>query len=186
MPGGWEVTGTEGSSGPGGSGPPGTSGGTGGEEPSLPSPGDGLFTAEHTRGRGLGAPEAGGQPGDTPIVNETPGDLGSQYLNLNRFLLLAESRRENADVNGITSVNHRHRGHREGSKFNLILQKLITLSCSFFLTLRTWNTTLKTRETTQMYPSDTEIENIYHIQAQIQFKEWQLMKDDNRLWFINE
>jgi hypothetical protein len=121
---------------------------------------------------------------DKIISSEKPGDLGSLYLDKNRFLLLAESRRDNASFNGLATVNLRFRGHREANKFNLIMQKLVTICASLFLTLRSSNKTLITRESTDMYPTDTEIEELYHIREQITFKEWLLLKDDNKRWYL--
>ena len=66
-----------------------------------------------------------------------------------------------------------------------MIQRLVTLCCKLFLTLRTSNTTLQTRETIDMYPTDTEIQEIYHVREQIEFKEWQLLKDSNKKWFAN-
>lgn len=117
------------------------------------------------------------------VTSEVPGDLGSIYLNANRFQLLAESRRENASFNGMSSVNQRFRGHREANKLNLIIQKLVTICGGLFLTMRTSNLTLITRESTDMYPTDTEIEELYHTREQITFKEWHLLKDDNKRWY---
>lgn len=132
----------------------------------------------------LGSAGLNGFVGTDVVTPEIPGDLGTLYLDTNRFLLLAEARRENANFNGLSAVNLRFRGHREANKFNLMMQKLVTICGSLFLTLRTSNITLTTRESEDLYPTDTEIQTLYHIREQITFKEWYLLRDDNKRWYL--
>lgn len=158
----------------------GSGGGSGGTIPPNDLPGDTLIDP----GNDLGDAEDGGLPGTTVITSETPGDLGTLYLDVNKYLLLMESRRENATLNGIVPINHRYRGHREAPKFNLFIQRVLALVSSLFLTLRSSNAALKTKELTSVYPTEGEIQNIYHVRKQIEFKEWQLLKSDTTRWFL--
>jgi hypothetical protein len=132
----------------------------------------------------IGAAETFGEVGSSPVTDGVPGDLGDLYASTNRKLLLVEALRRNSTFNGIVPSNHRYRGHREAPKFNLTMQKLVTICARLFLTLRTANLLLEGSELDDMYPTDTEIRKIYHISAQIRFKEWQLLKDDNKKWFV--
>ena len=163
-------------------GPTGTGGGGASTSPgpTLPAPGHAMFGDVPYS---LGAAETAGRRGVRVVIPEIPGDLGSQYADLNEILLMAESHRALGSFNGMSSVNHRYRGHREANKFNLIIQKVASLCSRLFLQLRSSNNTLKTRESASMYPTDTEITLIYYIQSQIAFKEWLLLKDDNIKWF---
>lgn len=163
----------------GGSGPPGGGGGLGSFPPLLPAPGEGMFDGI---GVDLGASSRTGVLGNQEVLSEIPGDLGRLYLNLNRFLLLAESRRKTPETN-FYPLNHRFRGHRESHKFNLLLQKLITLCVSMYETLRNSNIDLKAIESSP-YPSNTEVMEYYHITQQIRFKEWLLTKDEDKKWYI--
>jgi len=106
-----------------------------------------------------------------------------KYQNLNKFLLLTEARRTSASFNGTTPINLRFRGHREANKFNLMLQKLLTICARLFLQLRAIDITLKTRELNDMYPTDTEISELNHIREQLKFKEWMLLKSDDKRWY---
>lgn len=167
----------------GGNGPSGV--GAGGAynnpTPQIPAPGEGMFVDLPFS---LGAAQDGGIPGSQVVIPEVPGDLGSIYTTLNTYLLLVESRRENASFNGMTKINNRYRGHREAFKYNLIMQKLAAISAQLYLILKSANDTLKTRETVDAYPTDTEVAEIYHIQAQIKFKEWMLLKQEDKKWFL--
>lgn len=163
----------------GGSGPPGGGGGIGSYPPILPAPGEGMFKDLDDS---LGASSKGGVQGSQSVYSEIPGDLGSLYMNLNRFLLLAESKRENQTFIGLVSYNHRFRGHREAHKFNLFMQKLLTICSSLYLDMNTANNSLRTQEL-QVYPTDTEITEVYHVYQQIRFKEWLLSKEEDDRWF---
>lgn len=176
----YPLGGGSGSSNPGGIGPEGGAGGTTTPVPGLPVPGLDMFQSFEIS---LGNADLGGDYGSQVINEETEGDLGSAYMDLNRYLLLAESKRENSSFNGVSHVNHRYRGHRESNKFNLMMQKVVTICASLFLSLRAANQILKTRELDDMYPTDTEIAELYHTRVQITFKEWQLLKDDDKRWF---
>ena len=125
-----------------------------------------------------------GSNGSVTVTPEVDGDLGSLYMNLNTYLLLQQSRRQNSTLNGIYMPNHRYRGHREANKFNLVIQSMLTQCVSMFLTLRTSNLALTTSEITDMYPTETEIQKVYHVQQQLRFKEWLLMKDEDKRWFV--
>lgn len=131
----------------------------------------------------MGSPESGGNFGTDIVSEDIPGDLGTLYLDKNKFLLLRESLRENASYSGVPDVNIRYRGHRESNKFNLVIQRLVTVCAYFYLELRSCNVVLTTRELDDMYPTDTEVSCIYHVQSQISFKEWMLLKDDNKRWY---
>lgn len=133
--------------------------------------------------RNLGSPDTGGYFGTDVVTEDIPGDLGTLYLDKNKFLLLKESIRENASFSGIPEINIRYRGHREANKFNLVLQRLLTVCAYFYLQLRASNELLTTRELVNMYPTDDEISYVYHVQTQINFKEWMLLKDDNKRWY---
>jgi hypothetical protein len=176
----YPLGGGSGSSNPGGIGPEGGAGGTRAPIPGLPVPGIDMFQEFEV---GLGDVDLDGTYGGQVINEETSGDLGTAYLDLNRYLLLAESKRENSDFNDVSHVNHRYRGHRESNKFNLIMQKVVTVCARLFLSLRSANQVLKVREMDDMYPTDTEIAELYHTRIQIVFKEWQLLKDDDKRWF---
>lgn len=132
---------------------------------------------------GGGAAQTGGVEGSQIIQPEIGGDLGSLYLDNNKFQLLSEARRRSSFFNGISRVNNRYRGHRESGKFNLIIQKFLTISCSLFSTLKPANTSLTTTELADTYPTEEEIQHIQHINIQITYKEWLLMKDDDKRWF---
>ncbi len=127
---------------------------------------------------------ATGGPGSQTVTSEVGGDLGSRYQSLNSFLLLQEALRENASFNGMRSLNHRYRGHREAGKFNLAIQQVLAMCVTHYLTLKEANTTLQDQELDEMYPTDAEIQAFYHIREQIEFKEWLLLKDENRRWFV--
>jgi len=121
---------------------------------------------------------------DTDIPLSDTNDLGTTYLNYSTYLLLQESRRLSGDFNGFIPPNHRYRGHREANKFNLSIQKLIAVCTKLFIDLNTANETLKTSEANDVYLTEAEIQNIYHISEQLRFKEWLLLKDVDSNWFI--
>jgi hypothetical protein len=175
----YPLGGGSGSSNPGGIGPEGGAGGTTTPVPGLPVPGLDMFKEFEVS---LGDVSLDGY-GSQVLNEEIAGDLGETYLNLNRHLLLSEARRDSAAFNGISHVNHRYRGHRESNKFNLMMQKVVTICNALFFPLRAANQILKTRELDDMYPTDTEIAELYHTSVQIMFKEWQLLKDDDKRWF---
>lgn len=132
----------------------------------------------------LGAASAAGAKGSQTITPEVPGDLGTRYLDLNTYLLLQESLRKSSTLNGIRPLNHRFRGHRESYKFLLPIQRFITICGSSYLALDTWNTALRTQETVDMYPTEEEMQAYLHSLEQIRFKEWLLLRDSDRRWFI--
>ena len=125
-----------------------------------------------------------GEPGSVVVIPEDPGDLGTRFTNLNTYLLLIEARRLSSTVNGSSPQNHRYRGHREAHKFNLEMQRTVTLCCSLFLTLRAANVTLTTSEVDDMYPTDAEISSFYHSAEQLRFIEWLTLKDEDKRWFV--
>lgn len=131
----------------------------------------------------LGASGSDGEYGSVIIDTEIPGDLGTLYITQNKHLLLSEAFRESALFNGFSNINCRFRGHRESNKLNLIAQKMMTICGSIYLMLKSSNETLEIRELEDMYPTNTEIQNIYHISEQIMFKEYLLLKDDDNRWF---
>ncbi len=119
---------------------------------------------------------------DAPLNDND--DLGTTYLSYSTYLLLKESRRLSGDFNGFMRPNHRYRGHREANKFNLSMQKLITVCTKLYIDLNTANDLLKTSETNDVYLTEAEIRDMYHISEQLRFKEWLLLKDVDSAWFI--
>lgn len=129
-------------------------------------------------------PGDGSSPGSSTVVPEVPGDLGTRFTNLSTYLLLIEARRQSSTINGMYPYNHRYRGHREAHKFNLEMQRTVTMCGLLYLSLRDANTSLTTSEIDSMYPTDTEIQNYYHCSEQLRFKEWLLIKDEDKRWYI--
>lgn len=115
---------------------------------------------------------------------DIPDSLGTMPSSSNQSLTYAESLRENSNNNGMVTVNHRFRGHREAYKFNLLMQKILTACGNLFLILRQANNRLTEQELNSVYPTETEVALITHIREQVRFKEWLLLKDDNQKWFI--
>lgn len=166
---------------PGGSGPSQNVGGASPIFPTLPVPGAQMFVNIISQDAAESAGELGGQT----IISEVPGDLGTNYSNLNRYLLTSDANRDNGTFNGMVQFNHRYMGHRESTKYNLAIQQLLTICCSLYLTLYPANAALTSSETVAMYPTDTEISCVYHVREQMEFKEWLISKDADVQWFNN-
>jgi hypothetical protein len=120
---------------------------------------------------------------------EVPGDLGQQSLSSQTQDFQARSFRSNASANIQRPWNHRFRGEREAFKFNLLIQQVLSLAAYAFYILEPWNRLMKVREFlagtgSSSTPANSEIALIYHITLQLEFKEWQNLKDSDVRWFL--
>lgn len=122
-------------------------------------------------GGGGGGGFGGGNNGETRVE-----ERGVDYLR-------SRSLREVANENLMRPWNHRYRGHREGFKFNLHLQRLLAQCAYQFNTLKTKDSNLDTVES-EVYPTDSEIALYSHVFTQIRFKEYLLMRDANVRWYV--
>lgn len=148
----------------------------------YPTSGGGTTVTTAGTDTGLGSPTY--TVGSNEVIAEIPGDLGTRSRTQSTDLLLKEAYRSNASLNLFRPWNHRYRGHRESNKFNLNIQNLLLVSAQTYRTLRSADEALQALEMTTLYPPDADITNIYHIHAQLVFKEWMLLKDDNINWFV--
>jgi hypothetical protein len=119
----------------------------------------------------------------TPGTVELPGDLGTIGKTWDTLAMIQKAYRSSASANFYTPWNHRYRGNREAFKFNLFLQRIGQMIAFVTLTLRTKNTTLATKEAA-LYSTDTELAAVQHIREQIRFKEYMLLRDNDKRWFI--
>ncbi len=147
--------------------------------PPTTLPGDNFLTSSSD----LGAASRAGILGEIPLIEDVPGDLGTRFMSENTYLAIIESRRANANLLTFSSPNMRFRGHREAVKFNYCIQRILNLCVTLYLSMKTKFDALTTQEAA-IYPTDTEVSEIYHVLEQIRFKEWLLLKDDNIKWFI--
>lgn len=122
-------------------------------------------------------------------VVEVPGDLGQRQLTARGRDLLTRAHRTNSSENLGRNWNHRYRGQQEAFKFNLILQQTLALAAIVFNLLQPRDSVLKTQElntsptNNTVDPEDSEVALVYHINTQINFKEWLLMRDADIQWF---
>lgn len=168
------------------------SGGFGDNEiPDIPHDGSGTSTG----GSDLGGTTGGGSGsgvglGVTDLAqDEVSGDLGSLPITNLRKEFLTKSLRLNAADNVPRLHVHRYRGQREAFKFNYYLQSVMSLSAYVFWALRDRDENLRVQELAtgpaeHSTPTSSEVALIYHIQAQITFKEWLLSKDQDVRWFV--
>lgn len=121
-------------------------------------------------------------------TEQTPGDLGYRFVTNQTQDLLTRAYRSNSSLNLFHNWNHRFRGQREAFKFNLLMQQVGALSALVFCTLEPRNRAIRSREfltgpTHSATPTSSEVALICHIRAQIDFKEYLLLKDADILWF---
>jgi len=144
----------------------------GGSTPITPPLGEGPTSV------GIGVPG-----GSVVIVSHLDGDLGSTEVTVNTFLLRKEaSKRLSNQVTPLT-FNHRFRGHRESNKFNHFIQSILLTCVNLAQSLYNWDVRLKVSEAS-LYPTGAELAYLNHIADQISFKEWLLLKDVDRRWYL--
>ena len=115
------------------------------------------------------------------VIPDVPGDLGSQAMTLEWLTFLQDSLRINANSNLGYPVNHRYAGHRESTKFNLMMQQLTMTLVKTSSTIVTSDTPLNQDELT--YISNADLAALNHVRAQCVFNEWLLLKDLSNFWF---
>lgn len=120
--------------------------------------------------------------------NLVPGDLGQRLITNQTADLVQRAYRVNSAENVQRSWNHRFRGQREAFKFNLLMQQVLTLSALVFATLEPRNRSLRVQEfltgpASSTTAANSEVALICHIRAQIDFKEWLLLRDADIKWF---
>lgn len=117
-----------------------------------------------------------------PTIEEVPGHLGRRRIPGTTQVLLSQAARRSSTQVLVYPRNHRFRGHREAAKFLLPLQHVLAMSGSLFLSLKEGNTTLQTSEAV-ILPTVSEVALVYHLEAQLAFHEWNLLRDVNTNWF---
>lgn len=123
------------------------------------------------------------------VSNEfDPGDLGSIQLTNTETDFLRQTNRIDDFILTFPSFNHRKRGERESFKFNILIQKILASAAYVFHTLRSKDQSLTLSELNtgpqfSSTPDQSEIALICHINAQLLFKEWLILKDPDIRWF---
>ena len=120
----------------------------------------------------------------TIVEPEVPGDLGNLESELSYKVLMEKALLLLAMSDTLKPINHRYRGHRESTKFNFYQQKILCICGALSNLIRTKFNNLYTVELTQLYPTDSEISQLYHIREQMKFREWSLLKDQSSKWFV--
>ena len=123
-------------------------------------------------------PPGSGGPGGTVVspVGNLPISPGDGYF--------TQGLQQGSTTNVFFRPNMRFQGERESFKFHLPLQSTMMLCASNFMSLRSNEIMLMNDERSLLYPTDAEISALYHIEAQLKFKIWALLKDADLTWFV--
>jgi hypothetical protein len=79
--------------------------------------------------------------------------------------------------------NHRYKGHREAFKFNAVMYNCIALFQKMTNILAQKNENLGVSES-GIYPTSSEVSAFNYVRNQIRHKEYLLMRDSNKRWFV--
>jgi hypothetical protein len=116
-------------------------------------------------------------------IIDTTDKFNSDVYSLEQYLIGIDSAIANhTSIDNITSVNCRHKGHREAFKFNLVMQQVLNMVFKAHKQVLTNNSLIDSFDLTYSI-SNTNISNIQHIKSQIKFHNWLRTKKPEDVWF---